>query len=241
MSTLFIRRQPVCSWIKKKEKCVFHHTVTTRLLIRPVTPQLICFFTEVLETGLIPDNRVLLTLTRNRRKCACSSTQLLTWACTYMHLLSMLHEEMVNTVCSSGCAVELVHLHTLSSLSLIIQELLKEEGLNYGRREVWEAEKEKRGMAVWKKIEDLWKSEQGGKRFLRVMLLKFSPVLHENITSCSRSQSLASIYRTLVVVRLWLSAFGVLLYNLRARLCEEQKPKRNKAILLALWSKLTFK
>lgn len=73
----------------------------------------------------------------------------------------MLHEEMVDTVCSSGSAAQLVHLHTFSSRCLIIEALLKKEDLNYGGREVWEAQRRK-GMPVWKhegcvKLETEWR------------------------------------------------------------------------------------
>lgn len=66
-----------------------------------------------------------------------------------MPQLSMLYEEVVNSLGLSGLTVELVPLHSLSFWCLIIELLLKEEDLNNGRREIWEAQRSK-GMPVWK-------------------------------------------------------------------------------------------
>lgn len=62
--------------------------------------------------------------------------------CTlYMNLLSMLYEKMVNTLGPSGLTVErVVPLHSLSFGCFIIEVLLRKEDLNYGGREVWEAQ-----------------------------------------------------------------------------------------------------
>lgn len=66
-----------------------------------------------------------------------------------MRLQSILYEEVVNSLGPSGLTVELVPLHSSSFWCLIIEELLKKEDLNNGRREVWEAQWSK-GTPVWR-------------------------------------------------------------------------------------------
>lgn len=160
-----------------------------------------------------------------------------------MHLLSMLHEEMVDTVCSTGLTAELVHLHTLSSRCLIIEALLKKEGLNYGGREVWEAQRRK-GMPVWKyRGSEKLETERRDFENYFVEIQCFLAWKYNDLLALllSELQYPASTFRKLVIDRLWSNALRVLLYNLWASWCKEEGPKQNKVFLLALWSKLTFK